>query len=113
VTKAMSVVDASPLNDWTSVKVQFAGTHGRENPTYGFIYPHSLPADFGVALAAAHPERRHHHATHVAGSAKHHKERHEMAAAHRGADGTPHRLADRASTHRQHQAAVTRLAAVY
>ena len=50
VTHSMSVVDASPLNDWTSVKVQYSGTHGRENPTYGFIYPHVLPASFGETI---------------------------------------------------------------
>jgi surface antigen len=59
VTKAMSVVDASPLNDWTSVKVQFGGTHGRENPTYGFIYPQAQPADPAPAIAAvAHDKSR-------------------------------------------------------
>jgi surface antigen len=66
VTKAMSVVDASPFNDWTSVKVQYAGTHGRENPTFGFIYPRVAPASFGEAIVeprraepnhAAHDER--------------------------------------------------------
>lgn len=56
VTKAMSVIDASPANDWTSVKVQYGGTHGRDNPTYGFIYPHVLPASFGEAVAAAEPD---------------------------------------------------------
>jgi len=42
VVTGMSVVDASPNNDWTSVRVIELGsrTHGRENPTYGFIYPH-------------------------------------------------------------------------
>jgi surface antigen len=52
VSKAMLAVDASPNNDWTRVKVSNSrdGVRGsRENPTFGFIYPHSLPADFGVA----------------------------------------------------------------
>lgn len=62
VTKAMSVVDASPLNDWTSVKVQYEGTHGRDNPTYGFIYPHTMPAASEETVAdevhdAEHPDR--------------------------------------------------------
>jgi len=37
----MSVVDASPNNDWTVVKVVelHSGTHGRPNQTYGFVYP--------------------------------------------------------------------------
>jgi surface antigen len=81
VTKAMSVVDASPQNDWTSVKVQFAGTHGRENPTYGFIYPRVQPADFGTATADAKPAKpdRHHH-TQLAQAAdpeKHPKHKHD------------------------------------
>ncbi len=48
VTRSMSVIDASPLNDWTSVKVHVphSGTHGRENPTFGFIYPRVVPASF-------------------------------------------------------------------
>ena len=48
VSKAMSVVDTSPGNDWTSVKVQLVpnSTAGRDNPTFGFIYPRSLPAGF-------------------------------------------------------------------
>jgi len=54
VVKAMSVIDASPANDWTSVKVieLHSGTHGRENPTYGFIYPSTVP----TALAEAYPD---------------------------------------------------------
>jgi surface antigen len=61
VTKAMSVVDASPSNDWTSVKViePHSGKHGRENPTYGFIYPRSLPANFAEASAEPQPDRPH------------------------------------------------------
>jgi surface antigen len=66
VTHAMSVIDASPLNDWTSVKVEYGGTHGRENPTYGFIYPSAPPANFGDTIVdpllaerphASHPLR--------------------------------------------------------
>jgi surface antigen len=53
VTKSMSVVDASPANDWTSVKVQYAGTHGRANPTYGFIYPRAFPASFSQTIVEA------------------------------------------------------------
>ncbi len=74
VTKAMSVIDASPTNDWTSVKVQYAGTHGRENPTYGFIYPRVLPANFSEAVAAAEPDQpRGADADHVAARTRHHK----------------------------------------
>lgn len=57
VTKAMSVVDASPQNDWTSVKVQYAGTHGRENPTYGFIYPRVLQASLGETVVEPQHDR--------------------------------------------------------
>jgi surface antigen len=55
VVTAMSVVDASAANDWTSVKVieLHSGTHGRENPTYGFIYPRGAPANLGEAVAEA------------------------------------------------------------
>jgi surface antigen len=60
VTKAMSVVDASPLNDWTSVKVQFAGTHGRENPTYGFIYPRVQSASSGETIVEPQPALQSH-----------------------------------------------------
>jgi surface antigen len=59
VTKAMSVIDASPTNDWTNVKVQYGGTHGRDNPTYGFIYPHVLPASFGETVATDEPDQPH------------------------------------------------------
>jgi surface antigen len=61
VTKAMSVVDASPLNDWTSVKViePYSGTHGRENPTFGFIYPRAIPASFGETIAEPERPARH------------------------------------------------------
>jgi surface antigen len=68
VTKAMSVVDASPFNDWTSVKViePHSGKHGRENPTYGFIYPRVLPANFGEAVAETPTDRHTRHTGPVA-----------------------------------------------
>jgi surface antigen len=61
VTRAMSVIDASPLNDWTSVKVMepHSGKHGRENPTYGFIYPRVLSASFGETIIEPQRDRRH------------------------------------------------------
>lgn len=74
VTKAMSVIDASPDNDWTSVKVQYAGTHGRENPTYGFIYPHAVPVRLGEAVAAAETDKPHATDTeHVAADTRRHE----------------------------------------
>lgn len=57
VSKAMAVVDVSPANDWTSVKVlgNRPETGGqRDNPTFGFIYPHAGPDD----VADAKPEPR-------------------------------------------------------
>jgi surface antigen len=74
VTKEMSVVDASPNNDWTSVKVLEirSGTHSRENPTYGFIYPGSLPPDFDrVAAAAERGRTKGRHATQDTGRHAH------------------------------------------
>ncbi len=53
VTTAMPVVDSSPNNDWTSVKVAAysADVSGaRDNPTFGFIYPRAVPASV-VAVA--------------------------------------------------------------
>lgn len=64
VTKAMSVVDASPNNDWTVVKVlePRSGTHGRDNPTYGFIYTGTVPSGFDQVITDADlgsPKRHH------------------------------------------------------
>jgi surface antigen len=108
VTKAMSVVDASPLNDWTSVKVQFGGTHGRDNPTYGFIYPRAIPAAFEETVATAEPDKpRDARAGHAAAHAEHHDTApDEEVAAYRHI--APRHIAERA-THRkdanEHEAA--------
>jgi surface antigen len=110
VTTAMSVVDASPLNDWTSVKVQFGGTHGRANPTFGFIYPRAEPTDFAQSIAQENHEHR--RATAVAARDKHQKRRHELAAA-AGAGKAPRRLADSAPTGHRHKPPDARLAFVY
>jgi surface antigen len=55
VVKSMSVVDASPQNDWTVVKVLelHSRIHGRPNATYGFIYPHTPRATGGDSVIAA------------------------------------------------------------
>jgi surface antigen len=100
ITKSISVVDASPANDWTSVKVQYGETHGRENPTYGFIYPHVLQASFGQDVASG-PEKEPAHKTgHAAARAKHHKGAvDEEVAAYRHA--SPRRLAERTAPHRK------------
>lgn len=118
VTKAMSVVDASPLNDWTSVKVQFAGTHGRENPTYGFIYPHVLPADFAAASVAPAHDRRHParaaHLARVAAHPHHPATGHgEIETARADPPTAVHRVAAKEHAHHQPKAKDVRLAYVY
>lgn len=47
VMRGVSVVDVSPDNDWTQVRVQVgwtSGTYGRVYPTHGFIYNRPDPA---------------------------------------------------------------------
>jgi surface antigen len=61
VTTAMAVVDTSPANDWTSVKVlgtQPEAGGQRDNPTFGFIYPRG-PSDNFIEMNAAPKDRRH------------------------------------------------------
>jgi len=47
VSRGMSVIDTSSGHDWTSVAVinPPSGTHGRDYPTYGFVYPRSGPRE--------------------------------------------------------------------
>lgn len=47
VNRGMSVIDTSPGHDWTSVAVIDlpSGMHGRDYPTYGFIYPGASPRE--------------------------------------------------------------------
>jgi surface antigen len=99
VTKAISVVDTSPFNDWTSVKVQYGETHGRDNPTYGFIYPRTAPANFGEAVATAEADKpRDAHADRLAAHTRHHETvSDEEVAAYRHA--APRHVADRAKPH--------------
>ena len=93
VTRAMSVVDASPLNDWTSVKVQYAGTHGRENPTFGFIYPRVRPANFGETIVA--PQHGRGRASHATDRARHPNAAHDTEKVEkRVASRTPHAAAN-------------------
>jgi surface antigen len=73
VSKAMLAVDTSLGNDWTSVRVvgsRAEARGARDNPTFGFIYPRTLPADFGATVAEASP--RHHVRVHVAEHKHHH-----------------------------------------
>jgi hypothetical protein len=47
VTHGMPVVDTSPNHDWTSVAVLElrSGKYGRDNPSFGFVYPSTEPRD--------------------------------------------------------------------
>ena len=53
-------VDVSANGDWSDVRVWYAGNGDlgtRVNPTYGFIYPNSVPAAAPVYAAAEHKDR--------------------------------------------------------
>jgi surface antigen len=41
ISRSIAVIDASPKNDWSLVRVKLDGisSYGRGNPSYGFIYP--------------------------------------------------------------------------
>jgi len=45
VTRNVTVIDDSPNNDWSAVAVLDLGSgkYGRDNPTYGFVYPETGP----------------------------------------------------------------------
>jgi len=47
VTPYVPVVDESPDNDWTAVSVMDLGTgkYGRDNPSFGFVYPQTGPRE--------------------------------------------------------------------
>src|SRR6516162_9212507 len=47
VSRGMSVIDTSPDHDWTMVAVMNppSGTHGRDYPTHGFVYPGPRPRE--------------------------------------------------------------------
>jgi surface antigen len=53
VSHSMSVIDTSVDHDWTSVAVidLSSGKYGRDNPTYGFVYPRSGPHETVEASA--------------------------------------------------------------
>lgn len=58
IMRGVSVVDASPNNDWTQVRVQVGYSnenYGRTYPTYGFI--HNRPDTTGGAMFAGTPLR--------------------------------------------------------
>lgn len=60
IVKAMSVIDISPGNDWTRVKVieMRSGTHGRDNPTFGFVYPRAIGPHGDTLVATARQDRK-------------------------------------------------------
>jgi hypothetical protein len=63
----MLAVDTSPGNDWTSVRVVGSRTEARgarDNPTFGFIYPRTLPA--GLEEANTDSSDTRHGRVHVA-----------------------------------------------
>jgi len=47
VSRGSSVIDTSPNHDWTQVAVMDvrSGKHGRDNPTFGFIYLETGPRE--------------------------------------------------------------------
>jgi surface antigen len=47
VTRDVPVIDESPDNDWTSVSVLDLGSgkYGRDNPSFGFVYPETGPRE--------------------------------------------------------------------
>ena len=59
VHTGVSVVDASPANDWSSVRVLelHSQKHGRESPTFGFIYPQRPLRTGGDTVVSAVPQR--------------------------------------------------------
>ena len=60
VARDVSVIDVSPDNDWSAVRVAIGHgeTYGSIYPTYGFIY--ARPEN-GIAVASAASPRRHRH----------------------------------------------------
>jgi surface antigen len=85
VSTAMSVVDSSPNNDWTLVKVLevHSGTHGRDNPTFGFIYPNEVPAQANKPVVATAERGGRSRTTVAVHQAPHDKTPHtRLAAAH-------------------------------
>src|SRR5271169_5428832 len=115
VTRDVTVIDDSSNNDWSMVSVMDldTGKYGRDNPTYGFVYPQTGPREIaasagtygfdpylGAIRASYEPSRRSglfHFA--VATSDRHGGARHHRTARHE-----THRRG--APTHAAHSAAV-------
>jgi surface antigen len=88
VSKAVSVIDVSPDNDWTEVRVEWmrSGDYGRVNPVQGFIY--SDGDSRAVVTSARYLTERvktGHHAVQCATTRRHkhgHHVLHEIVARH-------------------------------
>lgn len=54
ISRGMPVIDTSPGHDWTSVAVLDLGSgqYGRDNPTYGFVYPQTGMREIVATRAA-------------------------------------------------------------
>jgi hypothetical protein len=58
ITRGTSVVDVSPDNDWTAVRVALGNSprYGSVYPTYGFIYGHNTPSTLMADAAFPAPQ---------------------------------------------------------
>jgi len=59
ITRNASVIDVSPNNDWTAVRVEFkpgSAIHGKVYPTDGFIYARRHDDDVKVSERHVEPE---------------------------------------------------------
>ncbi|GGG52101.1 hypothetical protein GCM10010964_44050 [Caldovatus sediminis] len=91
VMRGVSVIDVSPGNDWTQVRVQAgwsAGTYGRVYPAYGFIY--NRPDPTAGTLLAGRSRGGPHLASTAAPSGRARQERVELAEQPTGGDASPH-----------------------
>ena len=57
ISRSVSVVDVSPENDWSAVRVRLGGTenYGAVYPTYGFIYTRPAGSQPEIRTASAEP----------------------------------------------------------
>jgi hypothetical protein len=60
VSSGISVVDVSPNNDWTAVRMALGHSpeYGSVYPTYGFIYGHTVPATLMADAGSPAPQLR-------------------------------------------------------
>lgn len=114
ISRGMPVVDNSPANDWTTVAVMNlgSGTYGRDNPTYGFVYPDSGPREmvatagtsgfypYVAAVPAAYEPNPRAGLVHFAVATEYRHERTRHRAARKGRSRHSIRLAATAQGHR-------------